>query len=169
MWKMSIQCRDSNSQPSDYESQPLTTRPGLPPNKLYYVRLKLVKGLMQLNEWDKSVQKWLNLIVKENVCLKSWTCRGNMFQLFFYIFSLTPSLSLSLSLTLSHSDAYPTHHPSLSLPLSLTLPASTNLIPDLIKYVKNPLPPSAKKFVSKNQLFKFPPPSCLSLSFTYTR
>ena len=27
----SIRCRDSNSQPSDYESPPLTTRPGLPP------------------------------------------------------------------------------------------------------------------------------------------
>ena len=27
----SILCRDSNSQPSDYESPPLTTRPGLPP------------------------------------------------------------------------------------------------------------------------------------------
>ena len=27
----SIQRRDSNSQPSDYESPPLTTRPGLPP------------------------------------------------------------------------------------------------------------------------------------------
>ena len=33
MWKCpsSIWCRDSNSQPSDYESPPLTTRPGLPP------------------------------------------------------------------------------------------------------------------------------------------
>ena len=28
----SIRRRDSNSQPSDYESPPLTTRPGLPPN-----------------------------------------------------------------------------------------------------------------------------------------
>ena len=28
----SIRHRDSNSQPSDYESPPLTTRPGLPPN-----------------------------------------------------------------------------------------------------------------------------------------
>ena len=27
----SIRCRDSNSQPSDHESPPLTTRPGLPP------------------------------------------------------------------------------------------------------------------------------------------
>ena len=27
----SIQRQDSNSQPSDYESPPLTTRPGLPP------------------------------------------------------------------------------------------------------------------------------------------
>ena len=27
----SIRCRDSNSQPSDYKSSPLTTRPGLPP------------------------------------------------------------------------------------------------------------------------------------------
>ena len=27
----SIRCQDSNSQPSDYESPPLTTRPGLPP------------------------------------------------------------------------------------------------------------------------------------------
>ena len=26
----SIQCRDSNSQPTDYQSPPLTTRPGLP-------------------------------------------------------------------------------------------------------------------------------------------
>ena len=26
--KMPIQCQDSNSQPSDYESPPLTTRPG---------------------------------------------------------------------------------------------------------------------------------------------
>ena len=86
---------------------------------------------------------------------------------FFSTFFL--SLPLSLSLSLSHSDAYPTHHPSLSLPLSLTLPASTNLIPDLIKYVKNPLPPSAKKFVSKNQLFKFPPQLSLSLSLSLIR
>ena len=27
----SIKCRDLNSQPSNYESSPLTTRPGLPP------------------------------------------------------------------------------------------------------------------------------------------
>ena len=32
MWKMSIQYPVSNSQPSDYESPPLTTRPGLLPN-----------------------------------------------------------------------------------------------------------------------------------------
>ena len=28
----SIRCQDSNAQPSDYESPPITTRPGLPPN-----------------------------------------------------------------------------------------------------------------------------------------
>ena len=30
----SIRRQDSNSQPSDYESPPLTTRPGLPPNQI---------------------------------------------------------------------------------------------------------------------------------------
>ena len=34
----SIRRRDSNSQPSDYESPPFTTRPGLPPK--YYEMLK---------------------------------------------------------------------------------------------------------------------------------
>ena len=29
---MSIQCQDSNSQPSEHESPPITTRPGLPPS-----------------------------------------------------------------------------------------------------------------------------------------
>ena len=31
---LSIWCQDSKSQPSDYESPPLNTRPGLPPNKI---------------------------------------------------------------------------------------------------------------------------------------
>ena len=33
----SILRQDSNSRPSDYESPPLTTRPGLPPNLLLYL------------------------------------------------------------------------------------------------------------------------------------
>ena len=32
----SIQCRDSNTQPSGHGSSPLTTRPGLPPNSLSF-------------------------------------------------------------------------------------------------------------------------------------
>ena len=35
----SIQCQDSNSQPSDYESPPLTTRPGLPPFIIFILAL----------------------------------------------------------------------------------------------------------------------------------
>ena len=31
----SIRCRDSNSQPSEREYPPITTRPGLPPSKLW--------------------------------------------------------------------------------------------------------------------------------------
>ena len=33
----SIRCRDSNSQPSDYESPPLTTKPGLPPQTVCFI------------------------------------------------------------------------------------------------------------------------------------
>ena len=42
----SIRCHDSNSQPSDYESPPLTTRPGLPPFILEFL-LKTVASIAQ--------------------------------------------------------------------------------------------------------------------------
>ena len=34
----SIQCRDSNSQPLEHESPPITTRPGLPPQEICFTR-----------------------------------------------------------------------------------------------------------------------------------
>ena len=34
MWKIDQDCQDLNSQPFDYESTPLTTRPGLPPKNV---------------------------------------------------------------------------------------------------------------------------------------
>ena len=45
MWifTSSIWCRDSNSQPSDYKSPPLTTRPGLPPTIVYCLKRPKIK------------------------------------------------------------------------------------------------------------------------------
>ena len=45
----SIRCWDSNPRPSEYESPPITTRPGLPPNRFDNVKcsFSLSKGQMQ--------------------------------------------------------------------------------------------------------------------------
>ena len=43
-----IRCRDSNSQPSDYESLPLTTRPGLTPLCLHLLVLHFSLSLLAL-------------------------------------------------------------------------------------------------------------------------
>ena len=39
----SIRRQDSNSQPSDYESPPLTTRPGLPPYMCFMILVEKTK------------------------------------------------------------------------------------------------------------------------------
>ena len=65
MWNCpsSIWRQFSNSQPSDYESPPLTTRPGLPPNNnancfIYYLLMVEIKSQIQetnisVNETDQ--------------------------------------------------------------------------------------------------------------------
>ena len=58
----SIRCRDQNSQPSNYESPPLTTRPGLPPNKLHSFGPERRTGLPQPR--FQSIHVFTNLSTK---------------------------------------------------------------------------------------------------------
>ena len=46
----SIQCSDSNPQPSEHKSPPITTRPGLPPKLAIFVSWVQKDGQLQLND-----------------------------------------------------------------------------------------------------------------------
>ena len=48
----SIRCRDSNPQPSECESLPITTRPGLPPQKYIILMLFAVCAYEPLLNWS---------------------------------------------------------------------------------------------------------------------
>ena len=66
----SIWCRDSNSQPSDYESPLLTTRPGLPPKMLIILSAGLILLLLTLKHLGKSGHTCLSAVTRKCV-LKS--------------------------------------------------------------------------------------------------
>ena len=62
----SIRRQDSNSQPSDYESPPLTTRPGLPPAVLFCLAMYfLTKKYLVVDVISILQTKWNSLYTKQ--------------------------------------------------------------------------------------------------------
>ena len=66
----SFWCCDSNSQPSEYESPTLTTRPGLPPHLIFVLRHETSKVHHKTDSclWTNVVATHLRFVVKVQIC-----------------------------------------------------------------------------------------------------